>query len=110
MVRHSELGDMNYGYVWWILDDGAYLALGTDGQSLLIDPIDKLVFVDRVDTGDELRRKIRLFLGTRMNAAKFLQLVGMISSAKPADRAPTKGPGPTSSALFRLLRSSTFGS
>lgn len=36
-------GDYGYGYQWWTLDDGAYLARGIFGQGIFIDPARNLV-------------------------------------------------------------------
>jgi CubicO group peptidase (beta-lactamase class C family) len=35
----------SYGYQWWLVDDGAALAFGKDGQYLFIDPERRLVIV-----------------------------------------------------------------
>lgn len=35
----------NYGYQWWLLDDGSRLALGKNGQYLFIQPEQKVVIV-----------------------------------------------------------------
>ncbi len=35
----------NYGYQWWLVDDGSVLALGKDGQYLFIDPARDIVIV-----------------------------------------------------------------
>lgn len=41
--RDSALA--NYGYQWWITDDGAWLALGKDGQYMYVDPATENVVV-----------------------------------------------------------------
>ena len=35
----------NYGYLWWLHDDGAYRASGIFGQAIMIDPRESLVVV-----------------------------------------------------------------
>lgn len=35
----------NYGYQWWTLDEGAYMAIGIFGQGIFIDPKRELVLV-----------------------------------------------------------------
>ncbi|REK18322.1 MAG: class C beta-lactamase-related serine hydrolase [Actinobacteria bacterium] len=35
----------NYGYQWWVLDDGSHLALGKAGQYLFVDPTRDVVIV-----------------------------------------------------------------
>lgn len=45
---------VNYGYQWWLLDDGASLALGKAGQYLYVDREDDVVIVRLgEDQGDE---------------------------------------------------------
>ena len=34
-----------YGYLWWLLGDGVYSALGIYGQAITIDPAEELVIV-----------------------------------------------------------------
>jgi CubicO group peptidase (beta-lactamase class C family) len=45
--RRTEIGHpgRGYGYQWWTLDDGSYMARGIFGQALFIDPQRKLVIV-----------------------------------------------------------------
>lgn len=46
-ARHfdTHLSELNfgYGYQWWVLEDGAYTAMGIFGQGIFIDPKRKLV-------------------------------------------------------------------
>ena len=41
----SDSAVSNYGYQWWLLDDGEPLALGKGGQYLFIDPAARVVMV-----------------------------------------------------------------
>jgi CubicO group peptidase (beta-lactamase class C family) len=41
----SDFGDYGYGFQWWILPEGAYKASGIFGQSIYIDPAEKLIIV-----------------------------------------------------------------
>lgn len=41
----SDFGDYGYGFQWWIRPEGAYKASGIFGQSIYIDPAEKLIIV-----------------------------------------------------------------
>ena len=41
----SDFGPLGYGYQWWTHANGAYEAIGIFGQSIYIDPAEKLVIV-----------------------------------------------------------------
>lgn len=41
----SDSALSNYGYQWWLLEDGSPLALGKAGQYLFIDPVNQVVIV-----------------------------------------------------------------
>ena len=41
----SDFGDYGYGFQWWIQPDGAYKASGIFGQSIYINPAEKLIIV-----------------------------------------------------------------
>ena len=41
----SDFGDYGYGFQWWIQPEGAYKASGIFGQSIYIDPAEKLIIV-----------------------------------------------------------------
>ena len=80
-----------YGYSWWRvvgypdwLGSGAYLASGTGGQKLLIDPNRKLVVVHRTDTGKNLTRALRISFAS-VNNDQFLELVRLIIAASPEE-------------------------
>ncbi|SFR42424.1 CubicO group peptidase, beta-lactamase class C family [Marinobacter daqiaonensis] len=44
-MKHADTGspDYGYGYQWWTLDDGAFMARGIFGQAIFIDPKRQLV-------------------------------------------------------------------
>jgi CubicO group peptidase (beta-lactamase class C family) len=45
-TRHTNAGDMGYGYQWWIYPRyGAYAALGRGGQTIFVVPGMDLIFV-----------------------------------------------------------------
>lgn len=69
--------------MWWTFEKGAYLATGTGGLKLLVDPARKLVVVNRVDTGDGLRCGLWFFWGNRVNNPQFMELVEWIYAAAP---------------------------
>ena len=69
--------------MWWTLEDGVYLASGTGGQKLLIDPKNKLVVVNRVNTGKGLSRGLWFSYGSRVNNKQFLELTRQILAASP---------------------------
>lgn len=40
---HINLGDLSYGYLWWILDDHSFIAMGDGGNSIYVDTKDNIV-------------------------------------------------------------------
>lgn len=85
MARHSDLGNgVGYGYMWWIMPDSAFLATGTGGQKLIVDPARRLVVVNRVDTGEGLGRAVWFSFGPRVNNSQFLELTRRFAEAAPA--------------------------
>lgn len=40
---HINLGDLSYGYLWWILDDHSFVAMGDGGNSIYVDTKDNIV-------------------------------------------------------------------
>ena len=79
---YSDVGDgWGYGYMWWTLPEGGYLATGTGGQKLFVDPARKLVVVNRVDTGEGLRRGLWFKYGNRVNNREFFGLIDWITAA-----------------------------
>lgn len=41
--RCAEWGDLPYGYLWWLVGDGCYAALGDGGNALYVNPSERLV-------------------------------------------------------------------
>lgn len=41
--RCREWGDLPYGYLWWLVGDGRYAALGDGGNALYVNPPERLV-------------------------------------------------------------------
>ncbi len=86
MVRYTDFGNGDgYGYMWWIMPDNAFLASGTGGQKLLVDPSRQLVVVNRVDTGEGLRRALWWKFGPRVTNRQFLELIRRIVAAAPGE-------------------------
>ncbi len=84
MVRYSDLGDgVGYGYMWWLMPDGTYMATGTGGQKIIIDPQRELVVVNRVNTGERLGRLIWWKFGPRVNNPQLRHLINLILEASP---------------------------
>lgn len=81
--EESDRGAVGYGYMWWTYGDGSYLATGTGGQKLLVDPNRELVVVNRVDTGEGLRRALWWEWGPRVTNGQFMEIVSRIESAAP---------------------------
>jgi CubicO group peptidase (beta-lactamase class C family) len=76
IARHTAFDDgSGYGYMWWILPDSSYLAVGTGDQRVYVDPGRDLVIVNRVDTGRGLGRRIWWFWGPRVDGREFGELV-----------------------------------
>ena len=89
-VAYSVPTRFGYGYSWWTslghlewISDTAYLASGTGGQKLLIDPDRELVVVHRVDTGKNVTRGLWFDYGKGVSNTQFLELVRLIVAASP---------------------------
>ena len=87
---YSDAGLFGYGYMWWVsrgspdwLGRGSYLASGTGGQKVLVDPEQELVIVHRVDTGRLATRALWTEYGPRVNNNQFLELARQIVAASP---------------------------
>lgn len=79
-ATYSEAGRFGYGFMWWTIGDGSYMASGTGGQKLLVDPNRKLVVVNRVDTGEPgLRRGLWWNYGPRVRNRQFRGLTNRIA-------------------------------
>ena len=72
------------------------MATGTGGQKLLIDPSRELVVVNRVDTGEGLRRGLWWEYGPRVNNGQFLEIVRRIDAAAPPSHDPVPATGGSS--------------
>ena len=88
---YSISNQFGYGYSWWRiighpawLGNGAYLASGTGGQKLLIDPSQELVVVHRADTGNNLTRPLRIRYSS-VNNDQFLELARLLIAASPEE-------------------------
>lgn len=42
-THHSSFNDLMYGYLWWIIDDSSFAALGDGGNTLYVDTSQNLV-------------------------------------------------------------------
>ena len=83
-VKHTDVpGGASYGYLWWIMPDGSYLATGTGGQKIRLFPASRTMIVTRVDTGDGLSRGIWWNFGKRVNNGETLELLARLFG--PAD-------------------------
>ena len=69
-TKQKDIGlpGRGYGYQWWTLDDGSFMALGIFGQGIFIDPTRNLVLAFnsswRSANGDrdgEAERRMRFF-------------------------------------------------
>lgn len=85
MVPASRSRGWGYGYLWWILEDGSWMATGTGGQKLLIDPSRRLVVVNRVDTGEGLSRAWWWKHGKRVKHSQFIELVQRIVATESSE-------------------------
>lgn len=94
--EESPRGAIGYGFLWWTYTDGSYMATGTGGQKLLIDPSRELVVVNRVDTGEGLRRGLWWEYGPRVNNGQFLEIVRRIDAAAPPSHDPVPATGGSS--------------
>ncbi len=75
--------EVSYGYMWWIMPSGIYMATGTGGQKIWIDPANEIMIVNRVDTGDGFRRGLWWKWGVRVNNSNMRELNRLILAAKP---------------------------
>ena len=82
-TKYSDVGQFGYGYLWWTLDNGVYLASGTGGQKILVDPANKLVVVNRVDTGKGASRAWWIENGRSVNNTQFLEISRLIMETAP---------------------------
>jgi CubicO group peptidase (beta-lactamase class C family) len=41
--EHSRWDALPYGYLWWLLDSGAYAALGDSGNAIYVNPKEQIV-------------------------------------------------------------------
>ncbi len=82
-TKYSDVGQFGYGYMWWTLHNGVYLASGTGGQKILVDPANKLVVVNRVDTGKGASRAWWIENGRSVNNTEFLEISRRIMEAAP---------------------------
>ena len=81
---YSKVGTNGYGYMWWIRANGDWMATGTGGQKVIIDPARQLVLINRVDTGDGLGRALWFESGPRMNNTHMRKLKELILAAAPS--------------------------
>ena len=72
---------MGYGYLWWIMPDGSYLATGTGGQKLRIYPDDQIVLVNRVDTGAGITRGLWTLWGGTVDNTQISELMRRVRAA-----------------------------
>jgi CubicO group peptidase (beta-lactamase class C family) len=79
----ARAGDEGYGYMWWTMPDGSFMATGTGGQKIRIYPEDELVIVNRVDTSEGLGRAIWWFWGGRVNNSAISELRRRLATALP---------------------------
>jgi len=84
LVKYSGGEDeVGYGYMWWIMPGGTYLATGTGGQKIWLDPMNELMIVNRVDTGEGFRRGLWWDAGVRVNNSNMRELSRLILQAQP---------------------------
>ena len=80
--RHSDLGNgVGYGYMWWLMPDSTYMATGTGGQKVIIDPTRDMVTVTRVNTGTGFSRAVWWNFGGRLNNSIVGRMRDMIAEA-----------------------------
>ena len=89
-TAHSSSNRFGYGHSWWRslghptwLSDEMFLATGTAGQKLLIDPKNKLVVTHRTDTRMGLVRGFYIAFGQRVDNDQFLSLTRLVLDACP---------------------------
>ena len=82
---YSQVGTNGYGYMWWIRANGDWMATGTGGQKVIIDPAKQLVLINRVDTGaDGIARALWWDFGPRMTNTHMRDLKELILAAAPS--------------------------
>ncbi|NKB71975.1 MAG: serine hydrolase [Candidatus Latescibacteria bacterium] len=64
---------VGYGYMWWVVKDSSFLALGFGGQIIEVLPAEKLVLVYRVDTD----------AGDRVSTEDYYRLQALVRAARP---------------------------
>lgn len=78
-TKHTDNpGGASYGYLWWIMPDGSYLATGTGGQKIRLFPETRTMIVTRVDTGDGLSRAIWWNFGERVDNGETRELLEIL--------------------------------
>ena len=83
LTRYSgSENEAAYGYMWWIMPSGVYLATGTGGQKIWIDPKNNLLIVNRVNTGRGFGRAAWWTSGVRVRNSHMRKLSKMILAAK----------------------------
>ena len=80
---YSKVGTNGYGYLWWIRANGDWMATGTGGQKVIIDPAKQLVLINRVDTGEGIGRVLWWVFGPRMTNTHMGELKSLILAAAP---------------------------
>ena len=84
LTRYSGGEDeVAYGYMWWIMPSGVYMATGTGGQKIWLDPKNDLLIVNRVNTGQGLSRGVWHSKGVRVNNTHMRKLNELLVAAKP---------------------------
>ncbi len=79
LTKHTDNPNgASYGYLWWIMPDGSYLATGTGGQKIGLFPETRTMIVTRVDTGDGLSRAIWWKFGQRVDNTETLELLARL--------------------------------
>lgn len=83
---YSDLGDgLGYGYMWWIMPDSSYMATGTGGQKIRLYPHERLVIVNRVNTGEGLGRLLWWTWGRSVNNTDIAGLRRRLHTALPQE-------------------------
>ena len=73
-TAYSWIDDsVGYGYMWWVVKDSSFLALGFGGHTIEVIPGEELVVVHRVDTD----------AGDRVSTEDYYRLQGLIRAARP---------------------------
>jgi CubicO group peptidase (beta-lactamase class C family) len=88
-IKHTDNpGGASYGYMWWIMPDGSYLATGTGGQKIRIFPVTRRVIVTRVDTGSGLARGIWSAFGPRVTNRDTLHILDLLFEKNDVSATP----------------------